>query len=155
MRCRSLAFGCASLLACIQAATAAPAGGGGGASLDRATTNYLTHCGGCHGIEGRAPHTFVPPLRDEVGRFLCSAEGRAYLGRVPGVSMSLIRDDQQLADVMNFVIFRLGGDSTPAATPPYTAAEIHMLRRMPMQSIDLVRDRADILQRALAQCAAR
>lgn len=122
------------------------------AVLDHATTNYLTHCGGCHGIEGVSARTFVPVLRDHVGTFLCSAEGRAYIGRVPGVSMSLIRDDQELADVMNFVLFRLGGASTPAGTKPFTAAEIHVARAQPIASTDLLALRAEVLARAAAQC---
>lgn len=122
------------------------------ALLDHATTNYLTHCGGCHGIEGVSARTFVPILRDHVGTFACSAEGRAYIGRVPGVSMSLIRDDQELADVMNFVLFRMGGASTPTGTKPFTAAEIHTLRAQPIASTDLLALRAEVLARAAAQC---
>lgn len=104
------------------------------------------------GIEGVSARTFVPVLRDHVGTFLCSAEGRAYIGRVPGVSMSLIRDDQELADVMNFVLFRLGGASTPAGTKPFTAAEIHVARAQPIASTDLLALRAEVLARAAAQC---
>lgn len=124
----------------------------GAAVLDHATTNYLTHCGGCHGIEGVSARTFVPVLRNHVGTFACSAEGRAYIGRVPGVSMSLIRDDQELADVMNFVLFRMGGASTPVKTKPFTAAEIHTLRAQPIASTDLLALRAEVLARAAAQC---
>nr|WP_298795560.1 cystathionine beta-lyase [uncultured Acetobacter sp.] len=120
--------------------------------LDHATTNYLTHCGGCHGIQGISARTFVPVLRDHVGTFTCSAEGRAYISRVPGVSMSLIRDDQDLADVMNFVLFRMGGASTPAGTKPFTAAEIHTLRAQPISTTDLLTLRAEVLARATAQC---
>ncbi|MDN7350387.1 c-type cytochrome [Acetobacter senegalensis] len=122
------------------------------ALLDHATTNYLTHCGGCHGIEGASPRTFVPLLRDHVGTFDCSAEGRAYLVRVPGVSMSLIRDDQELADVMNFVLFRLGRSSTPAGARPFTAEEVHTLRAQPLTTTDLLKLRAEVLSRAAAQC---
>ncbi|WP_086640909.1 cytochrome c family protein [Acetobacter tropicalis] len=120
--------------------------------LDHTTTNYLTHCGGCHGIEGVSTRTFVPLLREHVGTFTCSAEGRAYIGRVPGVSMSLIRNDQDLADVLNFVLFRMGGVSTPAGTKPFTAAEIHNLRSQPIATTDLLSLRAEVLARAAAQC---
>lgn len=115
-------------------------------------TNYLTHCGGCHGIEGISGKTFVPTLRDQVGWFACSPEGRDYLVRVPGISMSLIRDDGELADVLNFVLFRLGGASTPAGTRPFTAAEVHKLRAQPLQTDDLMALRAEVLSRARAAC---
>ncbi|GBQ82592.1 c-type cytochrome [Asaia krungthepensis] len=115
-------------------------------------TNYLTHCGGCHGIEGISGKTFVPTLRDQVGWFACSPEGRDYLVRVPGISMSLIRDDQELADVLNFVLFRLGGISTPQGTKPFTAQEVHVLRAKPLQTDDLMALRAEVLSRARAAC---
>ncbi|WP_148300870.1 hypothetical protein [Asaia platycodi] len=44
-------------------------------------TNYLTHCGGCHGIEGISGKTFVPtcairsdglPARQKVGITWCA-----------------------------------------------------------------------------------
>ncbi|GBQ95608.1 cytochrome c class I [Acetobacter nitrogenifigens DSM 23921 = NBRC 105050] len=121
-------------------------------ALDRTQTAYLTHCGGCHGIEGKSRPSFVPSLRDAVGVFTCTPEGRAYLVRVPGVSMSLIRDDALLADVMNFVVFRLGGKSTPSGVAPYTAGEVHALREHPVESTDLLTFRGQILGRALPKC---
>ncbi|MBB3882296.1 c-type cytochrome [Acetobacter oeni] len=123
------------------------------ATLGRATTNYLTHCGGCHGIEGVSGASFVPQLRETVGVFTCSEEGRRYLVRVPGVSMSLIRDDQELADVLNFVVFRMGGASTPPGTKPYSASEIHDLRADPIVTTDILKARAMVLQRSLALCS--
>ncbi|NHO32589.1 cystathionine beta-lyase [Acetobacter sp. LMG 1636] len=122
------------------------------ATLDRATTNYLTHCGGCHGIEGISGRTFVPELRNHVGVFACSEEGRHYLARVPGVSMSLIRNDQELADVLNLVLFRMGGESTPLGTKPYSVQEIHELRRQPVATTDIMTLRIAVIQRARALC---
>lgn len=124
----------------------------GATTLNRTQSNYLSHCGGCHGIEGISGPTFVPPLRDVVGSFGCTDEGREYLVRVPGVSMSLIRDDQELADVMNFVLFTLGGHSTKTGFKPYTAAEIHEWRQHPMSMPDFMKHRAEVLQRSLAAC---
>ncbi|MBS0988800.1 cystathionine beta-lyase [Acetobacter okinawensis] len=114
---------------------------------------YVSHCGGCHGIEGISGPTFVPTLRNSVGSFACTPEGRAYLVRVPGVSMSLIRDDQTLADVMNFVLITLGGSSTPPDFKPYTAAEVHAWRAHPLSGPDFMATRAHVLERALAACA--
>lgn len=124
----------------------------GATTLNRTQSNYLSHCGGCHGIEGISGPTFVPPLRDVVGSFGCTDEGREYLVRVPGVSMSLIRDDQELADVMNFVLFTLGGHSTKTGFKPYTAAEIHEWRQKPMSMPDFMKHRSEVLQRSLAAC---
>lgn len=130
----------------------AGAGGAKAAVPSHTVTNYLTHCGGCHGIEGISDKTFVPSLRNQVGWFTCSPEGRDYLVRIPGISMSLIRNDQELADVLNFVLFRLGGGSTPPGTKFFTAQEIHSLRAYPLQTDDLMAMRAGVLSRARAAC---
>lgn len=90
----------------------------GATTLSHTQSVYVSHCGGCHGIEGISGPTFVPTLRNSVGSFACTPEGRAYLVRVPGVSMSLIRDDQTLADVMNFVLITLGGAARPLTLSP-------------------------------------
>ncbi|MCP1213429.1 cytochrome c family protein [Acetobacter okinawensis] len=125
----------------------------GATTLSHTQSVYVSHCGGCHGIEGISGPTFVPTLRNSVGSFACTPEGRAYLVRVPGVSMSLIRDDQTLADVMNFVLITLGGSSTPPDFKPYTAAEVHAWRAHPLSGPDFMATRAHVLERALAVCA--
>lgn len=124
----------------------------GATTLSHTQSVYLSHCGGCHGIEGISGPTFVPTLRNSVGSFACTDEGRAYLVRVPGVSMSLIRDDQTLADVMNFVLVTLGGSSTPPGFKPYTAAEVHDWRQHPLSGPDFMSQRAHVLERSLAAC---
>ena len=125
----------------------------GTTTLSHTQSVYVSHCGGCHGIEGISGPTFVPTLRKSVGSFACTPEGRAYLVRVPGVSMSLIRDDQTLADVMNFVLITLGEGSTPPWFKPYTAAEVHTWRAHPLSGPDFMAMRAHVLERALAACA--
>ncbi|MFT8418157.1 MAG: cystathionine beta-lyase [Acetobacter sp.] len=125
----------------------------GATTLSHTQSVYVSHCGGCHGIQGISGPTFVPMLRNSVGSFACTPEGRAYLVRVPGVSMSLIRDDQTLADVMNFVLITLGGSSTPPGFRSYTAAEIHAWRAHPLSGPDFMAQRAHVLERSLAACA--
>ncbi|WP_415486114.1 c-type cytochrome [Acetobacter sp.] len=124
-------------------------------TLDHTQSVYLSHCGGCHGVEGISGDSFVPTLRNAVGRFACTDEGRAYLIRVPGVSMSLIRSDQELADVMNFIMLRVAGTSLPQGFHPYTAAEIHEWRQKPLSVPDFSMLRGKVLERALAACARR
>ena len=124
-----------------------------GTTISRTQTLYLMRCGGCHGIEGRSASAVVPDLRDQVGLFLCSAEGRNYMLRVPNVAMSLIHDDASLADVMNFVAFQFGGRNRPANTPPFTAAEVHEARGQPWRSIDLASLRRSVLERAITACS--
>lgn len=119
-----------------------------------AQSAYLEGCGGCHGIQGRAPHTSIPELRGFVGWFLCTEEGREYIVRLPNVSFAAV-DDASLADMMNFVVFGLGGDSVPQGVAPYTADEIGALRRRPLKNAPLAQIRSRILAKAMARCEIR
>ncbi len=123
------------------------------AVLDATQTTYLTHCGGCHGIEGASSSSIVPDLRDQVGLFLCTDEGRDYVMRVPNVAMSLIPDDARLAAVLNFVVLRFGG-VRPGSLRPFTAGEVHEARQRPLRSTDLQSLRRLVLQRSVAACIA-
>jgi hypothetical protein len=114
--------------------------------LDHAQSLYLMRCGGCHGIEG-ASVPEVPTLRDRAGMFLCSDTGREYLVQLPNVALSLIRDDQELADVLNFVAFGLGGASAPKEAQPYTAQEVRRLRNPALEGTTLAQLRKDLVQR--------
>ncbi len=113
---------------------------------------YLTHCGGCHGIEGvSAPHS-VPTLRGLAGRFLCTGEGRAYVVRLPDVALTGL-SDQLLAGVVNFVAFDLGAPAPrgPQARP-YTAAEVAQLRKRPLTGPGLRAYRAAVIEHLATHC---
>ncbi len=55
---------------------------------DRVRANYLLACRGCHLVDGSGVPPEVPSLRNTLGQFLSSKEGRGYLVRVPGVGLS-------------------------------------------------------------------
>ena len=95
--------------------------------INHTVSNYLQSCGGCHGIQGRSAAGLVPQLRDRVGWFMCTPEGREYIVELPDVAFAGI-SDQELADVLNFMMFDLGGASTPKSAKPYSAAEVKQLR---------------------------
>ena len=81
--------------------------------LTVAQSDYVEHCSGCHGMQGNSAPAEIPVLRDRVGYFMCTQQGREYLIRLPNVAYSAISDNQELADMMNFVVFGLGGNSAP------------------------------------------
>jgi hypothetical protein len=87
----------------------------------------------------------VPDLRDQVGAFLNLAEGRQYVVRLPNVAFSTT-SDAALTDLMNYVVFTLGGASVPQGTPPYTVREVAELRRMPLTEVSLVQMRQRMVQ---------
>ena len=65
--------------------------------------NYMLHCQGCHLPGGIGHPGIVPKMQGEIGAFLASAAGRAYLVQVPGAAQSSL-DDAELAAVLNWML---------------------------------------------------
>ncbi|MDM0111441.1 cytochrome c [Variovorax sp. J22R133] len=94
----------------------------------RAQRNYLLHCVGCHLVDGGgAPGKGIPSMSGTLPRFLQVPGGREYITQVPGVMNSGL-NDKQVAELMNWLVPRMGDDATPAGNPRYTAQEIARLR---------------------------
>ena len=141
-------------LAAALAATATRAATGGPARMSTAQSDYIENCGGCHGFDGDSEPADLPVLKDRVGYFMCTREGRDYLIRLPNVAHSRIADPQELADLVNFVVFALGGDSAPKGAKPFTAGEVAALRKNAMTTISLVAERARVVANLPASCHA-
>jgi len=112
----------------------------------RALSNYMLYCQGCHTPDSMGGKS-VPRLNGHVGSFLNLPAGRDYLVRVPGAATSIL-SDRDLAEVMNWIILRFGGDSTPKAFKHYTADEVGRLRSRPL--LELTKRRRKIMEQ-LAQ----
>jgi cytochrome c553 len=41
-------------------------------------SDYVEYCSGCHGMQGNSAPAEIPVLRDRVGYFMCTKEGRDY-----------------------------------------------------------------------------
>jgi hypothetical protein len=104
-------------------------------------------------MQGDSYPAEIPVLRDRIGYFMCTREGREYLIRLPNVAYSPIPDNQQLADMMNFVVFGLGGASAPKGTKPYTAAEVAKLRTQALATESLIAIRAEVVGKMMGRCA--
>lgn len=101
---------------------------------------YVLHCAGCHGFDGRgAPQAYVPDLT-RMGQWLPVAGGRAYLIKVPGVMASGL-DDAQVAAVTNWLLATLARPSVPEGHRPYDAAEVAQARRQPFTDVAAERQR--------------
>jgi hypothetical protein len=120
--------------------------------LTVAQSDYVEHCSGCHGMQGNSAPAQIPVLRDRVGYFLCTKEGRDYLIRLPNVAYSAISDNQELADMMNFVVFGLGGNSAPKGAKPFTAAEVARLRSQALATQSLIAARAEVVGKMMGSC---
>lgn len=119
-----------------------------------AQADYIEQCGGCHGVDGRSAPAQVPELRARVGFFLCTADTRTYLVRLPNVAHSRIGDNQRLADLINYVVFGLGGASTPRDARPLTADEVAHGRRTALTQPTLKAERARQVEVAIRRCHA-
>jgi hypothetical protein len=113
-------------------------------------SDYVEHCSGCHGMQGDSAPAEIPVLRGRIGYFLCTPEGRDYLIRLPNVAYSAITDNQELADMMNFIVFGLGGNSAPKNAKPFTAAEVARLRRAPLATQSLIAARERVVSQLSA-----
>jgi hypothetical protein len=116
-------------------------------------SDYVEHCSGCHGMQGNSAPAQIPVLRDRVGYFMCTKQGREYLIRLPNVAYSAIGDNQELADMMNFVVFGLGGNSAPRTAKPFTAAEVARLRTQALATQSLIAVRAEVVGKMVESCA--
>ncbi len=103
----------------------------------RAHFNYQMFCQGCHTPDGVGANT-VPRMKDQVGYFLETRAGREYLVRVPGSATSAL-DDEQLAEVLNWIIQQFAGDSADESYERYTSLEVGQLRRQPLNEVEQYR----------------
>lgn len=90
--------------------------------------------------DGSGRPGFVPSFRDSVSRFLATSEGRAYLGRVPGTSQSLL-DDRARADVLNWIVTEFDRRHLPPDFEPYSEDELARYRRDPVSQAGVERSR--------------
>jgi len=121
---------------------------------DQARTDYIEHCGGCHGVHGDTVPAHLPELEGRVGWFMCTPEARAYLIRLPNVAHSRIKDNAELADMMNYVVFVLGEGSAPAGTPPFTGDEVARERLKALTNTNLTAERLRLANQVVRQCHA-
>jgi|TARA_R110002126_G_scaffold10841_18_gene49817 mono/diheme cytochrome c family protein len=124
----------AGLLA-VSAAAAGAAGSHmpGVARPDRAHSDYILKCQGCHRPDGGGDAVSNPPLNGMVAKFLTVPGGREFLGRVPGVA-SVNLSDERLADVLNWTLYKFDQANLPSDFQPYSAAEIGKLRAVPLRT---------------------
>ncbi len=131
-------------------AGAVPAGAApvGVENLQRAWQHWTLNCQGCHRPDGHGSVGAAPDIAGSVAKFLRVEGGREYLGRVPGVATSPL-SDRDLAEVLNWMLWRFDYADIPAKFQPYTAEEIGQLRVQPL------RNEASQMRRELLQKIAR
>ena len=108
-------------------------GGAGVSNPALARQNWILKCQGCHRPDATGTAETTPAMAGVVAKFLHVPGGREYLGRVPGVATAPI-SDADLADLLNWTLYRFDGAHVPADFRPYSAEEIGKLRKAPLRT---------------------
>ncbi|OYU35354.1 cytochrome C [Novosphingobium sp. PASSN1] len=124
------------------------------ANPELAQSDFIEQCAGCHGVRGTTVPAHLPEIKDRVGWFMCTPGSRAYLLRLPNVAHSRLTDNAQLADLMNYVVFVLGGKSVPAGTKPFTGEEVAHERKFALTSVSLKAERLRLANESIRKCRA-
>ena len=112
---------------------------------NKAQVHYMLNCQGCHLHDGAGSRNGeVPEMKDYVGNFLRVPNGREYLVQVPG-SANAPLSDSQLANLLNWILLTIGGESTPLDFAPYSEHEVGMLRAASLT--DVVALRASLVEK--------
>jgi cytochrome c553 len=115
-------------------------------NMQRAWQHWTLNCQGCHRADGTGTDDSAPSLAGTVAKFLHAPGGREYLGMVPGVAGSPL-DNADLAEVMNWMLYRFDRTHVPANFQPYGADEVAKLRLTPLH-IEASKLRSKLLQQA-------
>lgn len=118
----------------------------GVADPQRAWQNWTLNCQGCHRVDGSGDAATAPSIAGTVALFLNVPGGREYLGQVPGVATSPLAD-ADLAEVMNWMLWRFDASHIPKDFKPYTAEEVHVLRQKPLR-LEANQRRTELLEAA-------
>ena len=106
---------------------------------------YVLHCAGCHSLDGSGSASARVPDMRQLGLFLRVPGGREFLIQVPGVMGSGL-NDEQVAQVTNWVLSSMASASIPAQHRVFDAAEVSQARRNPL--VDVAATRSMLVQRA-------
>ncbi|MGE5336368.1 MAG: hypothetical protein ACM3PU_00980 [Gemmatimonadota bacterium] len=109
------------------------------AAPDRSRQNFIQFCAGCHQLDGSgSPGAGIPDVRGQLGYFLNSSGGRAFLVQVPGSANSPLSDGE-LALLLNWMLKTFSPEQIPAPFEPYSEDEVRRLRAQVPAAIDTLR----------------
>ena len=107
----------------------------GVANSDRARTDYMLNCQGCHGQSGsESLDGAVPAMQNYVGNFLKVPGGREFLVQVPGSANAAITDDA-LAQLLNWILQTQSLGQLPGDFRPFSGTEVGRLRQDPLTDV--------------------
>jgi cytochrome c553 len=117
----------------------------------RAWQNWTLNCQGCHRPDGTGSAGTTPSVAGTVAKFLSAKQGREYLSRVPGVATSPL-SDQELSEVLNWMLWRFDREDMPVDFVPFTAVEVGDFRKRPLR-LEASQMRSELLAKVGAAAA--
>ena len=103
--------------------------------MSSARSLYMLKCSGCHRVDGMgAPTAGIPPFPGFIAPLARNPDGRVYIAHVPGIVGSRL-SNEQLVDVLNYVIDEWSGEEEATDVPRFTVDEIARLRAVPVTNI--------------------
>jgi mono/diheme cytochrome c family protein len=146
---------------------------GAGASRARADGHniFISNCAVCHQPDGKGAPSVYPPLASSVGKYVALKDGRAYVidvvsfgmgGKIDSAGDSFEGDmppwpqlsDQDVADVLNYVLTGLNAKLLPADFKPISPDEVKAERAKPLTAAAVHTER-DALIKQLGDKAAK
>jgi mono/diheme cytochrome c family protein len=124
---------------------------------------FISNCAVCHQPDGKGAPSVYPPLADSVGRYVALKEGRVYLidvvafgmgGKIESGGDSFEGDmppwpqltDQDVADVLDYVLTGLNPKVLPKDFKPISADEVKTERAKQLSSAAIRTERESLLK---------
>ena len=132
---------------------------------------FISNCAVCHQPDGKGAPSVYPPLAGSVGKYVALKEGRAYIidvvsfgmgGKIDSAGDSFEGDmppwpqlsDQDVADVLNYVLTSFNAKLLPADFKPISPDEVKAERAKPLTAATVHTER-DALIKQLGDKAAK
>jgi len=123
----------------------------------------ISNCAVCHQPDGKGAPSVYPPLADSVGRYVALKEGRVYLidvvafgmgGKIESAGDSFEGDmppwpqlsDQDVADVLDYVLTGLNTKVLPKDFKPISADEVKAERTKRLNSAAIHAERDSVIK---------
>lgn len=122
---------------------------------------FAKRCAVCHQPNAQGVPGVYPPIHETLGHFMATESGRQYLGEVLAfglagaiavggqryvgqMKLAPPLPDQEIADVLNYVLTTFNGASLPADAAAFSADEIAALRATPKAPTEMAKARQPI-----------
>ena len=107
-------------------------------NMERAKSNYMLNCQGCHQADGSGLVGSVPSMQGFVGSFLAVPGGRDFLVQVPGSANSPL-SDADLAELLNWILTTMSKEQLTDSFQYYTETEVAKSRQHILVDVSEIR----------------